>query len=375
MAHELDFAADGTVAMAFRIGDPVPWHAAETNPQTVEVGASIEDWAIAAGLDYSVEIAPNCKPDGSPIGDSYHIARTDTGAVTGPYIAGQWQPVQNAAALELADDIRRAHGYDIVTAGALFGGSKIWLQLEADADATLPGGDRITSRPLFSLSHTGRDANTFASVNTRVVCNNTLTAALAETGADIVRHDHRVMFEPAAVETALGLNAERFAGFADMAQRMATRALSDAEALEFFRDVIGGKETAEEGGKVRWSIGVRRAMAFHRGQEFVPVGKADDLEVAARVSERLDQIARGVATPLPADATADPVATINPGHDMESARGTLWGAFNTVTWLADQRPAKNRGAAHGIASNLFGDGTGGKLKAKAHRKALELLTV
>jgi hypothetical protein len=63
----------------------------------------------------------------------------------------------------------------------LFGGSKIWVQLEADADA-VPSGRVTGSRrgPLFSLSHTGREANLFTAVNTRVVCNNTLTAALAE---------------------------------------------------------------------------------------------------------------------------------------------------------------------------------------------------
>ena len=373
MAHELDFSADGRVAMAYRMGDAVPWHAAETMPQVVSPGAGVDVWAEAAGLNYTVELSPNYKADGTPIADSFHIYRADTGAVVGPYIAGQWQPVQNIAALELADDIRRRHGFDIVTAGALFGGSKIWVQLQADADAVLPGDDRITSRPLFSLAHTGRDANIFASVNTRVVCNNTLTAALAETGADIVRHDHRVLFAPEAVETALGLNAERFGAFAETARLMASRAMTDAEALEYFRHVIGGKEAAEADGRVRWSVGVRRAMAFHRGQEFQPVGKADAADVALYVADRLDAIARGAAVALPADVANDPAAAVNPGHDMESARGTLWGAFNTVTWLADQRPAKRHGAAQGIASNLFGDGTGGRLKAKAHKRALELL--
>ena len=76
---------------------------------------------------------------------------------------------------------------------------------------------------------------------------------------------------------------------------------------------------------------------------------------------------------LPADVTSDPDPAINPGHDMESTRGTLWGAFNTVTWAADHQPIKNRGADFNLASNLLGDGTGGKLKAKAQRAALELL--
>ena len=180
MAHELDITADGRVAMAYLIGDQPPWHANETRPQIVAPGADIAVWAEAAGLNYEIEVSPNHKADGTAIDDSFHIARTDTGAVVGPYIAGQWRPVQNSEALELADNIRRRHGYEIVTAGALFGGSKIWVQLEADADAVLPGEDRITSRPLFSLSHTGREANLFTAVNTRVVCNNTLTAALAE---------------------------------------------------------------------------------------------------------------------------------------------------------------------------------------------------
>ena len=82
---------------------------------------------------------------------------------------------------------------------------------------------------------------------------------------------------------------------------------------------------------------------------------------------------RGVSVDLPADVTADPDPAINPGHDMESTRGTLWGAFNTVTWGADHQPIKNRGADFNLASNLLGDGTGGKLKAKAQRAALELL--
>jgi hypothetical protein len=116
-------------------------------------------------------------------------------------------------------------------------------------------------------------------------------------------------------------------------------------------------------------------MAAHRGQVFVPVGASDAADVGLYVADRLDQIARGVATELPADVTSDPSAAINPGHDMESARATLWGAVNTVTWQADHQPLKNRGASFNIASNLLGEGTGGKLKARAMRAARDLLAV
>ena len=100
MAHELDFTADGRVAMAYLNGDQPPWHANETRPQIVDPGADIAVWAEAAGLNYQIEVSPNYKADGTAIEDSFHIARTDTGAVVGPYIAGQWRPVQNSEALE-----------------------------------------------------------------------------------------------------------------------------------------------------------------------------------------------------------------------------------------------------------------------------------
>lgn len=374
MAHELATQADGTIAMAYRAGDAAPWHAAETKPQVVEAGASIDTWAEAAGLNYTVECRPNHRTDGTPIPDSFYIERTDNNHVTGPYIAGQWQPVQNRAILEVADDIRAKHGHDIITAGALFGGESSWVQLETGHMEEIGPGDAVASRPLFVVRHTGRDANTFARVMERVVCRNTLAKALSEKEADIFRHDHRVALDPEAVETALGLNAESFGSFVGAAKAMAARALTDGEALEYFRAVMRGTEKTTDGGRVIHSEGVRKAFAYYTGQDFVAIGKEDESEAARYVSARLDAIARNVAAGLPEDITAPPADGINPGHDLATTRGTVWGALNTITWLADQRPVKNRGTAHNVASNLFGDGTGGALKSRAHKAALELMS-
>jgi len=373
MSHEIMQTEDGTFAMAYREGDALPWHAAETNPQTFAPGATPQEIADAARLNYEVELVPNCRPDGSPIADSFHISRVDDPQqVFGRFVAGDWQPVQNAALLDLAAHIESRFGFQVITAGALFGGAKVFVQLETDREFTLPGNDKLVSRLLSTVSHVGLESNKFIGANTRVVCDNTVRAATSE-GAGIVCHDHRVEFDHDAITAAVGLNAEAFGDFADFAAAAAARALTDAEALAYFKTVYGGREKIEENGRVRHSIGVRKAMAAHKGQVFVPVGKADAADAALYVADRLDQIARGAAAELPADVTADPDPAINPGHDMESTRGTLWGAFNTVTWSADHQPIKNRGADFNLASNLLGDGTGGKLKAKAQRAALELL--
>jgi hypothetical protein len=373
MSHEIMKTADGTFAMAYREGDALPWHAGETNPQTFEPGAMPHEISVAARLGYKVQLMPNCFADGSPISDSYHISRVDDlHTVYGRFVAGDWQPVQNSDLLDLAAHICERHDFEIITAGALFGGAKVFVQLETGREFSLPGKDKLVSRLLATVSHIGLESNKFVGCNTRVVCWNTAKAATGE-GAGIVCHDHRVEFDHDAITAAVGLNAEAFGEFAEFAAAAATRALTDAEALNFFRTVYGGREKIEENGRVRHSIGVRKAMAAHKGQVFVPVGKADAADVGLYVADRLDEIARGVAADLPADVTAEPSAAINPGHDMESTRGTLWGAFNTVTWQADHQPIKNRGASFNIASNLLGEGTGGKLKAKAQRVALELL--
>ena len=374
MSHEIMKTQDGTFAMAYREGDALPWHAAETNPQTFARFPTPQEVSDAARLGYEVQLVANCRPDGSPIADSFHISRVDDPAtVYGRFVAGDWQPVQNSNLLELAAHICERHDFEMITAGALFDGAKVFAQMETKNEFSLPGNDKIVSRLLATVSHIGLESNKFIGCNTRVVCENTVKAATGE-GAGIVCHDHRVAFDHEAIATAVGLNAESFGEFATFAAAAAVRALSDAEALEYFKVVYGGKEKVEDNGRVRHSIGVRKAMAAHRGQVFVPVGAADAADAALLVADRLDQIARGVATELPADVTSDPSAAINPGHDLESARGTLWGAFNTVTWQADHQPIKNRGASFNIASNLLGEGTGGKLKAKAHRVALDLLT-
>jgi len=369
MSHEIMQTENGQFAMAYREGDPVPWHAGETNPQTFVAGASPAEIMQAARLDYTVGVYANHRPNGQPIPDSFHIAMEgEPFTVLGRYVAGHWKPVQNESLVALGHKIEVEHGFQIATAGALFGGSKIFLLLESPESMSfmLPGNDRVKNYLLCTVSHLGIEANKFISCDTRVVCENTVQAALSE-GGGIITHDHRVDFDPEVISTAIGLNAESFGEFADIAQRMAEKALSDVEALEYFRAVLGGKEKELDSGVLLPSVGVRRAVAFHKGKEFVPVGASDIGDVESYVADRLQ------AAALPADVVTAPVVDINPGHDLPSTRGTLWGAFNTLTWQADHAPTKNRGVDANLASNLLGEGTGGKTKKKALTEAVKIL--
>ena len=374
MSHELGtFLHDGELlpTMCYAYGGQVPWHGLGNVLQPFHSKA---DWLTMSGLNYWVETRPNCRADGTPIPSSYHITRTDTGAILGPYVAGQYQPLQNAEALDLAVDICRRHGFVLDTAGTLFNGSKGWIQIRSGMTSELPGGDRLANSLVIAPAHDGRTATRILSSNVRVVCNNTLTAALAS-AADTASYTHRVPFDADTIVEAVGQNADSFREFSALAGSMARRILTDAERLEFFQRVIGGKERTDDSGRVTRSVGVRRAMAFATGADFVAEGKtAGDVERV--VDEAIDRARRGSksdATIVADDIAADGANVINPGHDMESATGTLWGALNTVTWLADQRPAKARGLDFAITSSVLAEGQGARLKAAAMREARELL--
>jgi hypothetical protein len=326
-----------------------------------------------SGLAYDVELRANCRADGSPIDSSYHIARTDNGAIMGPFVAGQYVPFQTSAALDLAESICREHGFKFDTAGALFEGARGWFQIVAERHAELPGGDIVIDTLVITFDHRGFVSAKIISTPVRVVCNNTLSMAVA-TATDTAAFTHRIPFDADSVVAAIGAGAENFAAFAKLAHAMAGRVISDAERLQYFQDVIGGKEKADDSGRVIRSVGVRRAMAFSTGRDFIAEGKAAT-DVARVLDEAIDNAARGSASDavIVADDIASDTVAINPGHDMVSAQSTLWGAFNTVTWLADHRPAKDRGADFALASNKLGEGNASKLKTRAVCEAQALI--
>jgi phage/plasmid-like protein (TIGR03299 family) len=374
MSHELgtfEFEGQSYPTICYAEGGNVPWHKLGN---VIKAGAPVEEWLTWSGLDYEVETRPNCRADGTPIDSSYHIARSDTGAIMGPFVAGQYQPFQNREALALAVDICDVHGFVLDTAGALFGGSKAWLQVQSDMTAELPGGDRLANSIVVAPAHDGKTATRLLATNVRIVCNNTMTAAIASASdAGTASFHHRVPFDADAIVQAVGQNAESFREFGELADAMARRVLKDAERLEFFQAVIGGKEKTGDAGRVIRSVGVRRAMAFATGADFVSEGKSAP-DAARIVDEAIERARRG--SKADAIIVADDIATddaVNPGHALASATGTLWGAYSTVTWLADQRPAKSRGLDFAIASNLLADGQGARLKNAAMREAREIL--
>ena len=373
MSHEVE-------TMAF-VG-AVPWHGLG---ESVSNEMSPTEMMDAAGCNWEVALTSNHYPPnhahhaGEPIEDSNFIERIHDGKILGKYVAGHYKPVQNIELFEFFEEFINNGSMYLHTAGSLFGGQKVWCMASTKEGFYLDDKqqDEVVNNLLFTISHTGQDANSALNTPVRVVCANTMRRAMADVDA-IVTHNHRAIFDPETLKVALGVSSKNFGELEEFAKACAKRALSGEEQIDFFKNVFGGKERIEDTGKVVQSEAVRKAMAYFRGQEFSPVQKKETKDATiAKLQEQVEALRSGKTiediSAGDRDIASEPDSTINAGWDLPSANGTLWGAFNTVTYMTDHKPTRDFGADYRLNKAFYG---GGKdHKTIAYDEAKELLKV
>ncbi len=376
MSHEVE-------TMAF--AGATPWHGLG---QPVNNEMSPTEMMTAAGCDWEVALTSNHYPPdhqhhaGEPIENSNFIERTSDGKILGEYVAGDYKPVQNVELFEFFDEFINNGSMYLHTAGSLFGGQKVWCMASTKEGFYLGDQqqDEVVNNLLFTISHTGKHANSALNTPVRVVCANTMRFALA--GADeIITHNHRAVFDPDALKVALGVSSKNFGELEEFAKACAKRALKGEEEIDFFKTVFGGKEKIEDSGKVVQSEAVRKAMAYFRGQEFSSnADKKRETKDAtiAKLKEQVEALVAGKSiediSGGDRDLANEPTAAVNAGWDLPSANGTLWGAFNTVTYMSDHKPVRDHGADNRLNKAFYGD-SGRDTKTIAYNKAKELLNV
>ena len=395
MSHEIE-----TMAYA----GAVPWHGLG-NPVSNEM--TTDEMMKAAGVDWSVQMTSNHYPPdhaqhpSEPVPESHFIERTDDGKILGNYVTGGengYKVFQNKELFDFFKPFIEDKSMFLHTAGSLFGGQKVWCMATTNEGFTLGGDDQINNNLLFTISHTGMAANSALLTPIRVVCNNTMRLAFKDAD-DIIRHNHKVPFDAEAMKTALGISSQNFGEFEHLAKAMAKKVLTGEEELEFFKYVFAGKER-EKDGKVIQPEGVRKAMAYFRGQSFVaenaggtPASRVtkkqleeQNIAQARTLQELIDNIKAGKkidelvlegATITPPQDAVEATTTgdeiVNSGWELESANGTLWGAYQTVMWMADHKPVRNYGDDIRLDNALYGGARGtSDVKTKAHTMALEM---
>jgi len=191
MAHNINYN-EATGKYSFFSTKQPAWHA---------LGQVVQDYptsreAIAfAGLDYSVVKAPLYAQIGDSlttiaVPDQYATLRTDNNAVFG-VVGKDYQIVQNADAFAFFDAIvGGGDGILYETAGAIGNGERIFITAKLPGYIRVGSGEDVIEKYIFlTTSHDGSGSITAAFTPIRIVCQNTLNAAMRSM-SNVVRIRH-----------------------------------------------------------------------------------------------------------------------------------------------------------------------------------------
>lgn len=345
MAHEIATQTNGKAAMAY-VGQ-TPWHGLG---QKVTQGAPIETWMQEAGFDWkAVKADVLYRPEGvtSPLtmpGSS--VIYRDDSQTPLAVVGSDYQIVQPREVLEFFRDLTESGGWHIHTAGILREGRKLWALARNHTEGFVgQGHDKVRGNLLMATSLDGSMKTHCGMTAIRVVCANTVRAALSADGHNMVKVSHRSVFDADAVKAELGLARESFELFMQRARKLAESPVGQDLARDVLRELFG-KPTILEAEPVK-----------------VAAGTIDG-------SEFKQLLARPVSTPKVREnrnvsAALELFNGAGMGADMPTAQGTAWGLLNAVTQHVDH--AMGRGPNTRLDSAWFGKG------ADLKTKAMELL--
>lgn len=315
MAHMID-ESTGTAAMAF-VG-ATPWHGLG---QALTAGADIGTWTREARLDYTVLESPVLYRTAAASEPELFkgrkvLHRSDTGGALA-VVSDGYHVVQPAEVMGFFERLVGLGGFQLETAGALSYGRRVWALASVGEGADVVDGDVVKPYLLLGTSYDGTMATVAKFTTIRVVCNNTITAALNDTQGT-VRVLHSERFDPEAVRLELGIVANNWERFLVQSRQLAKVEMSAIEADSFVAELL---------------------KPYHSGR----------LDVTeSRAFKRIRALFDGASI----------------GNELAGA--SRWGMLNAVTELVDHE----RGRSDNTRLESAWFGTGASIKARA----LELLT-
>jgi phage/plasmid-like protein (TIGR03299 family) len=301
-----------------------PWHGLGT---ALDHPATSAEAILAAGLDWRVELFPAWAAE-QPIPRAYGVVRMDRRepiAVVGE----RYVPVQNAQAFEFFDHLIGEGHAVYETAGALDHGRRIWLLARLPGEVWVTKQDNVGKYLLLTNSHDGRSPLRALFTPIRVVCENTLRAALEGQSSGVsIRHVGDILEKAKEAQRLLGISIKYYDTFADQAQAFAKRALSQEALVHYFETLAPNPKDADP------SRAIATRETFHRLFE---AGK---------------------------------------GNALHTVRGSLWAAVNAVCEFIDhERPTRVKDG-EGDEFKRFQSaqfGSGAVLRTRAWTQALEIL--
>ncbi len=224
------------------IGRLPAWHKLGT------VTGKFTTWAeilAHGGLDFQVEKLQLLSPAGVLV-EAWGTFRTDNTEFLGP-VGSEYTVIDHARGFEMVDAlVSSKDGAHYETAGVLGKGEVVWGLANLNLEIRV-GDDISNGFLLFATSYDGRFSHQYRTTVTRVVCQNTLNAAMSGKAAGFFRIRHtknandRIDQAHAALETV----TEEFGSMSEKLNFLATRRVT-RETLTAIMDRLFPKPKTED---------------------------------------------------------------------------------------------------------------------------------
>ena len=227
----------------------------------------------------------------------FGVVRTDTQALLG-VVSRQYEIVQNDSLLRMAEFIREEVDMDCVI--VLSDGAKVCFTATLrGAEADIVPGDTVKRRIVGYLGHDGKTGCGAKFTNIRVVCQNTLTAALGESGAhSSITHKNGANQNFDALINSIDVARQDFVTECDLMREFSRASMGLPRFEEFVDEVYN----IEEGQVFRKREKLEEAFRRGYGSEFAPnsmwnaINAITQVETSTRnttTAKRNAQFARG----------------------------------------------------------------------------------
>jgi phage/plasmid-like protein (TIGR03299 family) len=274
-----------------------PWHG---------LGQIVQDYPTSAeaiqfaGLDYEVEkrkLYTQRNEYENPqitVPDYFATVRTDSDEVLG-VVGKDYEIIQNRDAFSFFDSIVGGDGIQYETAGALGKGERIFITAKLPGYIKVGREDLIEQYLFLTTSHDGYGSITAAFTPVRVVCRNTLNAAMRRhSNAVKIRHTANAKERLEQAHKVMGISNHLSAELETIFNNWTKVKVTDPELHKLIQlAMVPNKEVLDNIHKGKWD------------------------ELSTCFNNMFD--------------TVYEYAMTSPTQQTETTRGTLFGAYNAVT--------------------------------------------
>ncbi len=333
MSHEIEISAAGRASMAY-VGEK-PWHKLGVK---LPPGCTVEDMINAANLNWTVSLE-RLKTASGKLVNRHAVIRDSDGAVLGD-VGLRFHPLQNAEAFTWFTPFLESGLCSLESAGALFCGSRVWVaaKINQPADVIVPEADDTVERyMMLAHGHDGSLSIHCGLTGTRPVCNNTVSAALSQDGANMLslRHTRGQKVALEAAQEAFSRADRQFSKDAEVFRALSKARATGEQVRDYVRAVFPAykpKTAPVDALGLMEQIGTDDLR-----DELLAAGQAAETERRSRLAEEIVSLFEGGGA----------------GSTLPGSAGTGWGAYNAVTnYLTHTR---GRSADNRASNVWFGD--------------------